>query len=161
MPFALVLIGLIMVVTGARNTHAALGQQLRADFTGPGNFFYWIAAIGAVGALGAIPNMRGFSRLFMTLIIISLLLSHRGFFTQFQQALATGPVAPARPGENGEETSGSRLWDIVTFSPAGFFARQADKAFQARKEGEARANQDLDRARGNFGAVMRGLFSFL
>jgi hypothetical protein len=96
MPFALVLIGLVMIVSAAKDTHRAFGAQLLKDFTGPGNFLYWIAAIGAVGALGYIEQLRVFSRYFMALILVAMLLANKGFFGQLQEALAKGPVAPER-----------------------------------------------------------------
>lgn len=101
MPFALVFIGLIMIVTGAKGTHKALGQQLTADFTGPGNFFYWITAVGVLGALGSIPGFKPFSRMFMTLVIVAMVIKNGGVFDKFMSALKTGPIAPNR------ESSGS------------------------------------------------------
>lgn len=92
MPFALVLIGLLMIVTGARNTHAAFGRQIVSDFTGPGNFTSWIVAIGAVGAVGYIEPLKPLSRAFMVLIIISFVVKNGGVFTKFTQALAQGPL---------------------------------------------------------------------
>lgn len=95
MPFALVLIGLLMIVTGVRNTHAAFGKQIVSDFTGPQNFTTWILAIGAMGSLGYIEALRPLSRTFMTLIIISFILKNGGVFDKFQEALAKGPLHTA------------------------------------------------------------------
>lgn len=94
MPFALVIVGLILVVTGARNSYAALGQQLMSDFTGAGNFIYWIVAIGIVGAIGYYSPLKNFSRLFMVLIIIALFLSNQGVFAKFTQSINAGPQQP-------------------------------------------------------------------
>lgn len=106
MPFALVIVGLLMVVTGAKGTHAALGQELRADFTGEGNFLYWLLALGIIGAVGVIPGMQNFSRLFMTLAIVSMVLKNKGAFDKLKEAIELGPeAAPKSP-------------DIVTASPA-------------------------------------------
>src|SRR6266704_530859 len=91
MPFALVIIGLIMVVSGVKGTHIALGTQLRSDFQ---PFVVWMAAIGAIGALGYIPEMRRLSHYFMALVIIGMALSNRGFFTKLNEAIKLGPEAP-------------------------------------------------------------------
>lgn len=99
MPFALVFIGLVMVITGAKGTHKDLGNQLVADFTGPNNFLYWLAAIGAVGSLGYIPAMRPFSRVFMALIIIVMVIRNGGFFTEITKAIQLGPEHSAQPSE--------------------------------------------------------------
>ncbi len=93
MPFALVLIGLVLIVTGSRDTYREFGAELVGDFTGAGNFTYWLASLGAVGALGYVPALRDFSRLFMALIILAMLISNRGFFAQLGTALASGPVS--------------------------------------------------------------------
>lgn len=107
MPFALVLIGLILVVTGARGTMREFGAELRADFTGPGNFIWWIVSIGVVGFLGYIPEFRSFSRWFMTLIVIAMVLSNRGFFAKLMQALEAGPEAP----ETASSIETDALWN--------------------------------------------------
>lgn len=94
MPFILVTTGLLMIVTGARNTFGAMGKQIASDFTGPGNFTYWLLSVGAVGAVGYASPLRKFSIMFMTLILLALILSHGGFFDQFFAAVKKGPVAP-------------------------------------------------------------------
>lgn len=100
MPFALVFIGLVLVITGARGTMRELGEELRADFTGPGNFTWWIASVGVVGALGYVPELRNFSRWFMTLIIIAMIIRNQGFFDKLIQALQSGPETPKTANSN-------------------------------------------------------------
>jgi hypothetical protein len=94
MGFALILIGLLMVVTGGRGTYAQFGSQIASEFTGTPNFGIWIIAIGTIGAVGYIQKLQTISRLLMTLILLSIFLSHKGFFAQFQAALKAGPKAP-------------------------------------------------------------------
>lgn len=91
MPFALVIIGLVMIVSGARDTYRELGAEVVEDFTGPGNFFYWMLALGALGLVGTIPNFRDFSRAFMALVIISMIIANRGFAANLSDAIAKGP----------------------------------------------------------------------
>lgn len=114
MPFALVTIGLIMVISGARNTHAALGKQIKSDFTGPNNFLYWIVAVGVVGSIGYVESLRNVSRAFLALVIISMILANgrNGLFAKFTDALKTGPISPkAEPDaaanlKSGDQSSG-------------------------------------------------------
>lgn len=106
MPFALLLIGLVLVVTGAKGTMRELGSEIREDFIGPGNFTWWIASIGVVGTLGYVQELRTFSRVFMALIVISMVLSNRGFFNKFTEALNTGPVSPKPVAQPSAGTSG-------------------------------------------------------
>lgn len=100
MGIALAVAGLVLIVTGAQNTYAAFGSQVRGDFVGPNNFTYWFLAIMLVGMLGYIPALRTFSRWFLALILISILFSHKGFFASLTQALQQGPKAPAVPQAN-------------------------------------------------------------
>ena len=113
MPFALVFIGLMMIVSGARDTHQAFGAQLTKDFTGPGNFTYWLVALGGLGAIGYIDKIRPLSHAFMALVIISMILSNGGFFAKFTAAIQGGPIAP-EPGS----TSGGSAAAAPTVSTA-------------------------------------------
>lgn len=94
MPLALVFVGLLLIVTGLNNTYAQFGAQLKSDFTGDKNFVLYIAALGGVGALGYIKALRTFSHYFMALILISLVLSNKGFFHNLTLALNASPIAP-------------------------------------------------------------------
>lgn len=90
MPFALITIGLILIVTGARDTYRQFGTMVAADMTGSNGgagFIYFAAAIGGVGALGAIEQLKTFSHVFMALILISLILNNSGVFAKLTQAL--------------------------------------------------------------------------
>ena len=111
MPFALIIIGLLLIISGARGTYSDLKTLLVEDFTGPGNFFYWIVAVGVAGCLGYVPGLERFSRAFLGLVILAMILAHRGFFKKFMEAL--GSVAPASaepaatPGEEAAAGAGS------------------------------------------------------
>lgn len=94
MPFALVTIGLLMIVTGINNTYSQFGSQLQSDFSGSKSFIVWVIALGAVGALGYIKDLRTFSHYFMALILIAMVLANKGVFQNFTSALASGPKAP-------------------------------------------------------------------
>lgn len=99
MPFALIIIGLVMIVTGARNTHAALGDQIVSDFTGEKNFTYWVISIGSVGALGYVKPFEEMSRMFMLLIILAMVIKNGAVFDKLMEAIRLGPEAPAAQSE--------------------------------------------------------------
>lgn len=105
MGFALLIVGLLMVITGARGTYTQFGSQIASEFTGQNNFTYWLIAIGAVGAVGYIQSLQVISRYLMALIILSIFLSHKGFFSQFQAALQSGPKQPNTTGSNSSNTT--------------------------------------------------------
>lgn len=107
MPFILIIIGLLMVVSGIKGTQTQLGQQLVTDFTGQGNFFYWVLAIVLIGGLGYIDDLRGLSRMLLAVIIVSMLFSNRGFFAQFAQEFQQGSAqAPQSSSSSSSSSSG-------------------------------------------------------
>jgi len=88
MPLIFIAVGALFLVAAVRNTQNDLLTQLKADFTGQNNFFIWVAAIFGVGALGYIAGLKPLANMFLLLIVAVILLSNKGFFTQFSQALA-------------------------------------------------------------------------
>ena len=90
MPFALLIIGILLVVVGFQNTHKEFGKQLVNDFSGQNNFLIWVAALGIVGAIGYIKEFQGFSRAFMVLIIVVMLLKNQGVFDKFSTTITQG-----------------------------------------------------------------------
>lgn len=82
MPFALAIIGIVLVVAGSRGMGnvRALSQLLVGDFTGQNNFLTWIFAIGMIGMIGYVPGLEKFSRAFLILLFVVLLLATRGGF---------------------------------------------------------------------------------
>lgn len=100
MPFALVFIGLLMIVSGVRDTYKEFGAALIEDFSGDRNFFYWVIAVLAVGSIGYYPKAQGLSRAFLGLVIIAMVVSNRGVFANLTRALETGPVNPRQDTAN-------------------------------------------------------------
>lgn len=97
MPFALVIIGMLLIVTGFQNTYKQMGVLVSGEFSGPNNFFYWLVAIGVIGALGYAKSLEGFSRAFMALIIVVIFLSNKGFFSQLNPAIQAGSSTSILP----------------------------------------------------------------
>jgi len=95
MPIVLIIIGVLLVVTALQNTYKDLGTLLSGDFTGQGNFFYWLVAIAGVACIGFIPRMQPFSRVFIGLVLVSMFLAknNRGFWSKLTSALNIGSTA--------------------------------------------------------------------
>lgn len=94
----------MLVISGARDTQAALYVQVKGDFTGANNFFYWIAAILIIGALGYIPSLTKVSRVFLGLILLVIFLANGGIWDQLTSALSGTATASASPGGTGPST---------------------------------------------------------
>jgi hypothetical protein len=85
MPFALLLIGIVLLVAGIRNTQCILFAEVEGDFTGTDNFFYWFLAIMIIGALGYVPKLKPISTALLVLVVVVLFLykgQNGGFFQQ-------------------------------------------------------------------------------
>lgn len=91
MGWPLVIIGLILIIVGVRDEVQTFNDTLSDDLLGrPGersNFPMFIVAIFAIGAIGSVKDLRGFSNAFLALIFIVLLISNRGFFAEFQRQI--------------------------------------------------------------------------
>jgi hypothetical protein len=111
-PFLLVVIGLLMVATGYHGTYRQFGSLVAGEFQGKNNFLYFAAAIGAVGAIGYIDQLRTFSRLLLALVLIGIVVSNKGFFANLQSALAAGPKQPAPAPAQQSLSSSSSTSDI-------------------------------------------------
>lgn len=138
MPFALVTIGLVMVVTGINNTYSQFASQLSNDLFGQKGFIPWLLAIGAVGALGYAKSLRQFSHYFLALILIGLVLSNKGVFQHFQAALASGPTTPQAPPSSPGVTANSSpaaITSAITSNQTGPFGSQPQSAGQAKAFG--------------------------
>jgi hypothetical protein len=113
MPFALVFVGIVLLVAGVRDKQGDLFTLAKGDFTGKNNFFFWSGSILAVGAVGYIPRLKPVSDGFLVLVVVVLFLHNKGFFAQFSEALKTTETAPA-PAAKPSTTaapSGS-IWDM-------------------------------------------------
>lgn len=99
MAFALLIIGITLIVSAVRNTVTDLITLIKGDFSGQGNFLYWIAALLLVGAVGYIPRLKPISDGLLVAIVLAVLLSRGNpkgsynFFGKFTQALGVNASA--------------------------------------------------------------------
>lgn len=133
MPFALLFVGMILIITGFQNTYSQFGKLVAGDFTGDDNFIYWVISLGAVGSIGYAKDLQGFSRAFMALIILVMIFKKdTGLFGKLTDALKSGtstpvegfgaPLAGAAGGASGGGSSGGGLGNLISIGStiAGF-----------------------------------------
>lgn len=90
MPIFILLVGIILVAAGINNKIPDLVELVKSDFTKEGDippFQIWIVAIFVAGSLGYIKAFKGVANAFLVLIMITLIISNRGFFDKFMSAL--------------------------------------------------------------------------
>lgn len=126
MPLALLIIGILVVISGIKNNAPSLGAALVTDFKGSGSFFYWVVGVVAVGSLGYNPKLKTVSHLFLLLIAIVFVVSNNGFFQQFQAALQN-PV-PASPNNAAAPNM------VVPASPKNGFPGLTDEGIPSLKQ---------------------------
>lgn len=131
MPFALLIIGIVLLTTAIRGTQDTLFGLVKNDFTGQNNFIYWTVSILIIGSLGYVPKLKSFSVAFLGLVIIVLVLTKGnpngiggGFFNQFTAQLKSTQTAPAtETGSTGASGSSSlpnltgAIGDLSTMIP--------------------------------------------
>lgn len=88
MPFVLLGVAIVFLVTGVRGTQDDLIALLKDDFTGKDNFFVFFAAILFIGALGYIEDIKPLSDAFLLLVIVTIIISNKGLFNKFQTQFA-------------------------------------------------------------------------
>lgn len=159
MAFVFVMVGLLAIVTGAKGTYAQFGSQVVSDFTGSKPFTWWVLAIGGIGALGYIDALRTFSRLFMTLILLSMLLSNRGFFTQLTAAIKAGPTPPQGgtgvPATNQASSSAAAL-PTSQQPTTGLFGQSAGQPGATGTSGQSKFNQYMNKFSSWLGSAFGG-----
>lgn len=92
MPFILLLIAALFLVSAFQNTQADLATALEQD--GPG-YLKWAAALGAIGALGWVPGMQKPSRYLLALVLLVIFLRNYSNILQGFQAAAGGATPTA------------------------------------------------------------------
>lgn len=101
MPFAFLIVGTVFVVAAVRGTTDQLIALLKNDFTGKGNYVFWLVSILAIGAVGYIPDLKPVSRAFLALVVVVLFLTNEnkgGVFEKFSAALGTTQQEPTLGG---------------------------------------------------------------
>lgn len=105
MPFVLLIIGVVFLVSSVRGTQGQLGTLIQGDFIGQNNFVYWLVVLLLIGSVGYIQKLKSLSVAFLVLVILVLVLTRGnpsgvggGFFSQLTSQLAsTTSASPATP----------------------------------------------------------------
>lgn len=103
MPLVILVIGLMLFVSGMRNTQDEFLALIKSDFIGGKNgngFFAWMLAIAAIVVIGYYKPVRPISDAFLLLVIIILFLSNKGVASQFVTQTSNLQQASSNPSTN-------------------------------------------------------------
>lgn len=117
MPLLLAAVGIVLIVAAVRGSTTTLFELVHNDLTGQNNFLVWLGAILGLGLFGYIKPVRPISAGLITLVMVALVLSNKGFFANFaaafqatvntpQQNITTGTQSSSNGGANGATQTG-------------------------------------------------------
>lgn len=88
MPFLIIVIGVVLIITAYRNTFGDLAAGLKTDIAG---YFKWGGAIALILGLGVIPGMRTPSRLLLALVAaVVIVRNYQAMLNGFKNFAQTG-----------------------------------------------------------------------
>jgi hypothetical protein len=94
MPFALIIVGTVLLIAASRNKQDDLYTLVKGDFSGQNNYVFWVVSILLIGSVGYIEKLRPLSTAFLVLVILVLILARGnpsgvggGLFQKFTQGL--------------------------------------------------------------------------
>jgi hypothetical protein len=98
-----------------------LGTEIVTDLKGSAGsvgYIYWVSSIVAVGAVGYYTPLQKFSRLFMFLIIIGMVLSNQGLFAKIQEALKSTGTTPSAAPTGSQAAAGTNTTNVSNIADA-------------------------------------------
>ena len=94
MAWGFLFIGMMLLIAAWKKKHKELFALLKDDFTGDGNFFYWVLAIIILAALGTYRPIRPVTDAFLGLVILVIIIAPyrkgRDIFSEFRSQIKEG-----------------------------------------------------------------------
>ena len=88
MSYALIIVGVMLLIASIRDMQGTLFTLLRDDFIGMHSYVFWLLSILGIGAVGYVPKMKSLSDGFLILVFLMLFISNKGFFNQFMAQIS-------------------------------------------------------------------------
>ncbi len=94
MAWGFIFIGALFLIAAWKKKHEELFALLKDDFTGEGNFFYWVLAIVFLAAAGTFRPIKPVTDAFMALVILVIIIAQyknkRDIFSEFRAQIKEG-----------------------------------------------------------------------
>lgn len=94
MAWGFLFVGALFLIAAWKKQHKELFALLKDDFSGSGNFFYWVLAIIALVALGTFRPIRPVTDAFLGLVILVIVVAPyrngRDLFSEFRSQVKEG-----------------------------------------------------------------------
>jgi len=97
MAFPLLFVGLILFITGVTGETEKFSETVKADLKGDGTsapFAVWIFTVLFIALIGAWKPLRPVSDGFLTLVVLSFVLSNAGLIGEFSRAFGVKQIGP-------------------------------------------------------------------
>lgn len=96
MAWIFLFIGSVLIIAAWKKKHPELFALLKDDFTGEGNFVYWVMAIVILVALGSFRPVRPISDAFLGLVLLVIVIApyrnNRDILSEFRQQIREGTM---------------------------------------------------------------------
>lgn len=94
MAWGFIFIGMLFGIAAYKKKHQELFDLLKDDFTGEGNFFYWVLAIIALVALGSFRPIKPVTDAFLGLVVLVIIIAPyrngRDLFSELRSQVKEG-----------------------------------------------------------------------
>lgn len=94
MAWGFLFVGALFLIAAWKKKHKELFALLQDDFTGEGNFIYWILAIIFLIALGSFRPIRPITDAFLGLVVLVIIIAPyrngRDLFSEFRSQVKEG-----------------------------------------------------------------------
>ena len=116
MPLIFLIVGILFLVLARQGTQGDFETLLKSEFSGSQSFIVWVSAIVILGLVGFWKPARPITDAGIGLILLVLILSNKGLFSQFNNALRN-PAAPAVPASGDNPQAAGILGTYNSQSP--------------------------------------------
>jgi hypothetical protein len=106
-PFFLAILAIVFLVTAIRGTTTTLFGLIHDDFSGSGNYIYWVVSLLIIGSIGYVKKLQGISDMFLALVLIVMVIANKGFFAQFTAAIKAPQCVKGSTSSTGSAASGN------------------------------------------------------
>lgn len=132
MPLVILVFAVIILFSAINNKLSDLSALVKEDWQPSKgvSFGVWLLAIVVIGVIGYYKPLKAFSNTFLVLVFVAIIISNKGFYSQFASAFnfkfaATPGTNSTTGGGSGNQSSASNILSGFVSSPGNIFSNVA------------------------------------